>query len=343
MMDKTTSFKRWHPLLGEWVIFAPVTADRPWKGKIVNGAKQEKPPFDPTCYLCPGVKRANGEINPDYNDVYVFNNDFPTFSLEYSNSGLEHDDVAARGICKVVCFSPRHNVALPQMGLVDMEKVIQALRNEFSALSSVPEIENIMMFENKGEIIGVSNPHPHGQIYATDYMPRVPLTMYNNAKKYRDDQGACLFCAIMDEELRHGAGIVCQNNDFVAFVPNFARFTYEAMIMPRRHVSYITELTGGELRSLAAIYHEMVIRYDNLFQMPFPNITVFHNAPCSRKYDPRPYHFHIEFYPPMRGPDKLKYLAGFESGGGNIINPSLPCQSAEALRSAPRVLYGAPV
>jgi len=206
-------------------------------------------------------------------------------------------------------------------------------------LSAIPEIQNVMMFENRGKIIGVSNPHPHGQIYSTDFIPRIFGTMYANAQAFMNDKGKCLFCSVMEEEVGAGIRTVCQNDHFVAYVPYFARHTFEIHIMPRRHVPYITELNSEEISHLAEIYKEVLVRYDNLFRMPFPNITVFQNAPTANDCDPEPYHFHIEFYPPLRSPDKLKYMAGFESGGGNIINPSLPCESAQALRAVPDIHY----
>lgn len=339
---KRSSVKRWNPLLGEWTIIAPVTAGRPWSGTVVTPVKSDQPEFDPKCYLCPGVTRAGGEVNPDYKDIYIFNNDFPTLSMDYSieeYNVAHHSYTPAHGICRVVCFSPRHNITLPEMEDNEILKVLIALCNEFKELSSIPEIENVMMFENRGKIIGVSNPHPHGQIYSTDFVPRIPWTMYSHANNFMNEKGKCLFCTVMEDELRDETRIVCQNDHFTAYVPYFARHTFEIHIMPRRHVPFITELTSDERYSLAKIYKEVLIRYDNLFRMPFPNITVFQNAPCGKDMNPEPYHFHIEFYPPLRSPDKLKYMAGFESGGGNIINPSLPSESAKALREVSAIHY----
>ena len=339
---KRASIKRWNPLLGEWTIIAPVTSGRPWNGAVVSAAKNDQPTFDPGCYLCPGVERAGGKVNPDYKGVYVFTNDFPSLSMDYSiadHERLRQDDIPARGICRVVCFSPVHNITLPEMNTADIGNVLGTLCGEFNELSAIPEIENVMMFENRGKIIGVSNPHPHGQIYSTDFVPRIPLTMYNNARDHRKEKGSCLFCAVMEDELAEGARIVCENDHFVAYVPAFARHTYEVHVMPRRHVPYINGLNDEELAALAMIYREVLARFDNLFAMPFPNITVFQNAPVGGDTDPEPYHFHIEFYPPLRSPDKLKYMAGFESGGGNIVNPSLPRESAAALRAVSPVHY----
>jgi len=335
--SKRTSFKRWHPLLGEWVVIAPTTAVRPWSGTVVSSVKSDLPEHDPGCYLCPGVRRAGGDVNPDYADVHVFDNDFPSLTMQSKVTGGENTslDSPALGICRVVCFSPKHNITLAEMDPGEIETVVRTFRDQYRELSAVPEIRHVMMFENKGAIIGVSNPHPHGQIYASDFVPRIPLTQHDNAAAYMKKKGKCLFCTILEDELADGRRIVSENESFAAFVPSFARHTFEVHIMPKRHVYTILDLSDDELAALAGIYREMLVRYDNLFRMPFPNITIFYNAPCSGEYDPEPYHFHIEFCPPLRSRDKLKYMAGFETGGGNIINPSLPVESAEALRSLP--------
>jgi len=217
--------------------------------------------------------------------------------------------------------------------------VVGAFRDQYRELSAVPGIENVMLFENRGTVIGVSNPHPHGQIYATDFVPRIPAARAENARKWKAEHGGCLICSVLADELADGSRIVASNGDFVAFVPAFARLAYETMIVPRRHVPVITDLTDNEMRSLANIYRELLIRYDNLFNMPFPNITVFQNRPGNITSDDVSYHFHIEFLPPMRSHDKLKYMAGFESGGGTIVNPSDPDDSARALRNTSAVHY----
>jgi len=343
-MTPRASIKRWNPLLGEWVIIAPTTGVRPWSGAVVETvpAASFLPEYDPGCYLCPGVKRAGGAVNPHYTDVFVFDNDFPSLSMDYAlttNAALYVEEKPARGVCRVVCFSPKHNITLSEMEEHEVLKVLRTFSGQFTELSRKPGIEHVMIFENRGTIIGVSNPHPHGQIYSTDFVPRIPAVRYHNTRKHLDENGSCLFCTILDDESAEDRRVVTQNEHFVAFVPSFARMTFEILLMPRRHVPFITDLTEAEMKSLASIYREVLIRYDNLFRMPFPNITVFQNSPCSPDMPPEPYHFHIEFLPPLRSRDKLKYMAGFESGGGNIINPSLPEESAEALKSVPTIHY----
>ncbi|MFC1542122.1 galactose-1-phosphate uridylyltransferase [Candidatus Latescibacterota bacterium] len=342
MNKRQASSKRWNPLLGEWVIIAPVTADRPWSGSVIDFEQRTEPEFDPDCYLCPGVRRAGGAVNPNYTGVYIFNNDFPSLSMDSPFTPEKRNqshDTPVQGICRVVCFSPKHNITLSEMESKDISEIIHAFCNEFKTLSSMPEIRYVMIFENRGRVIGVSNPHPHGQIYATDFVPRIPMTMYANAEKHMKDSGKCLFCTILESELADGARIVTQNNQFVAYVPYFARHAYEIHIMPRRHVPFMTGLSDDERDSLAGIYKEIMVRYDNLFQLSAPNINIFNNAPCDDAINPEPYHFHIEFYPPLRSRDKLKYMAGFESGSGNIINPSLPEESAKLLGNVSTIHY----
>ncbi len=323
-MNTPASVKRWHPLLGEWVIFAPVTDDRPWSGVTLKPA-EEGPSFDPGCYLCPGVKRSSGRQNPAYADVFVFDNDFPS--------------LPPAGICRVVCFSPLHNVTLAEMPVAGVEKVLRIFAAQSEELSQQPGIEYVTMFENKGREIGVSNPHPHGQIYATDFIPRIPAAMYRNAEAHASKSGKCLFCEVLEREIKDGSGMVARNPHFAAYVPHFARFKYEVHIVPFRHVSSLAALTSEETSALAGIYREVLIRYDNLFRMIIPNITVFYNNPCQTGLSAEPWHFHIQFAPHIRSADKLKYLAGFETGGGNIINPGRPGDSAEELRRASVLHY----
>ncbi len=339
---RRSSFKRWHPYLGEWVVFAPTTAVRPWNGTVVASSESSMPGFDPGCYLCPGVKRAGGAVNPDYTGVYVFDNDYPSLSMtsvadDYAPKYSSPDP--AKGICRVVCFSPKHNITLAEMPVIEIRDVLRGFCDQFAELSLRPDIKHVLMFENKGAIIGVSNPHPHGQIYASDFIPRIPLLQAVNAESYIKQTGDCIFCTVLAEELRDGRRIVCENALFAAFVPSFARYSFEVHIMPRRHVASIDCLTAEEIDALSEIYREVLIRYDNLFDMSFPNITLFRNAPCDPEIQTGSYHFHIEFCPPLRSRDKLKYLAGFETGGGNIINPSLPREAADALRSVSSVHY----
>jgi UDPglucose--hexose-1-phosphate uridylyltransferase len=334
--------KRWHPILREWVIIAANTNERPWSGAKVTVANDGAPDHDPTCYLCPGITRASGIENPVYIKPYAFTNDFASFGMDapqaHVDSPFEHIE-PAQGVCRVICFTPKHNTTLAEMSLPEIENIYDLWHHEYQTLADNPTIKNVLIFENKGKIIGVSNPHPHGQIYATNYVPKIVEREVRSAQIYRKEKGSCLFCDLLTHELTKQSRIVCANEYFVAFVPSFARFVYETYIMPRRHVARISELTTQELKALASIHKDIIVKFDNLFEMSFPNITMLHNAPTENIPENNDFHFHIEFYPPLRSPDKLKYLAGFESGGGNIINPVMPETAAKQLRNISTIHY----
>jgi UDPglucose--hexose-1-phosphate uridylyltransferase len=334
--------KRWHPLLQEWVILAATTSDRPWSGETVKATENTSPEFDPGCYLCPGVTRASGIKNPDYTKPFAFTNDFASFSLSAPDVH-RHDKFEivepVQGTCRVICFSPKHNVTLAEMSADDMYEVVKVWQDEYATLGANPKIENVLIFENKGKSIGVSNPHPHGQIYATNFVPRIPQTEANSFAEYYQKHGSHLLVDLLEHELRENKRIIYQNEHFVALIPFFARHTYEVYIIPRRHVARITDLTVEEALAWADIHNKIIVKFDNLYKMSFPNITMLQNAPTQGKPENDLFHFHVEFYPPLRSPDKMKYLAGFESGGGNIINPVLPDEAAGRMREAAMVHY----
>jgi UDPglucose--hexose-1-phosphate uridylyltransferase len=334
--------RRWHPLLQEWVILAATTSERPWSGHTVAPENPNEPPHDPACYLCPGVTRASGVKNPEYTRPYAFTNDFASFSPEapdvHRNDPFEITE-PVHGTCRVICFTPLHNITLAEMSLYEMTEVVKTWQVEFDELGRHPFIDNVLIFENKGKIIGVSNPHPHGQIYATGFIPKIIHRELESFVRYQRSNPKGLLEDLVSQELGKGSRIVCKNEYFVAFVPFFARFVYETYIVPRRHVARITDLTEEETLAYAEIHHQLIVKFDNLYQMSFPNITMLHNAPTDGSPESEHFHFHTEFYPPMRSPDKLKYLAGFESGGGNIINPVKPDEAADRLRQASVVHY----
>ena len=329
--------RRWHPLLNEWVILSAKTANRPWSGDKVKRSAVTVPEFDEKCYLCPGVKRASGELNPRYTKTFAFTNDFSSFSADAPET--RSDDFfsrhePAKGICRVVCFSPKHNITLAEMQTPEILDVIALWKEEYRRLSADKMIKNVLIFENKGASVGTSNPHPHGQIYATGFVPEIVKQELDAQVEYRKKYNSSLLIDLVRNELKVKDRLICRNDHFAAFIPYFARFAFETYIVPLRKVSRIVDLTSEETRSFAEIFHAMLIKFDNLYNMSFPNITMFHNAPTDN--DPRndEFVFHVEFYPPMRTPDTLKYLAGFESGGGNIINPVMPEVAAEQLRKA---------
>jgi UDPglucose--hexose-1-phosphate uridylyltransferase len=334
--------RRWHPLLKEWVVLAATTSDRPWSGETVSDVSDASPDFDPGCYLCPGVTRASGEKNPQYIKPYAFTNDFASFSMDapdvHRQDPFEITE-PVHGTCRVICFTPRHNITLAEMSQEGLMDVIHCWKKEYEDLSRIPAIKNVLIFENKGKVTGVSNPHPHGQIYATGFIPKIVQRELDSFVEYKASHDRGLLEELVEHELRKGSRIVCQNEYFVAFIPFFARFVYETYIVPRRHIASLADFSAEEILAYAEIHHQMIVKYDNLYNMSFPNITMLHNAPVDGNEISANFHFHTEFYPPMRSPDKLKYLAGFESGGGNIINPVKPEEAADRLRQASVIHY----
>jgi len=328
---------RWHPFLSEWVIIASQTSIRPWNGNVLSQEEEILPEYDENCYLCPGVVRASGVKNPDYKNTFVFDNDFASFA-PHAPEVFRDDEffkaIPAKGSCRVVCFSPKHNLVLAQMDKSDIMEVVITWKNEFIELSKKEYVKNILIFENKGKVIGVSNPHPHGQIYATDFIPRMILQEIFASAKYHKNKNECLFCNYLKSELDEKKRIVYENDSFVLFVPYFARYSYETYLFPKRHFHQIIEMTEKETEDFVDILKITLCKYDNLFNMIMPNIMMMHNAPVDGDDYSKFYHFHLEFYPPLRSPDKLKYMAGFESGGGNIINPTDPDFAAEELRKS---------
>jgi len=334
--------RRWHPLLQEWVILAATTSDRPWSGETLTNGEGKKPEHDPGCYLCPGVTRASGITNPDYTGPYAFTNDFASFSFDAPDVH-RHDPLEivepVHGTCRVICFTPRHDLTMAELSREEILDVVRLWKQEYTDLKSSRQISNVLIFENKGKAIGVSNPHPHGQIYATAFVPKTVQRQLESFNEYKLRTGNHLLLDVIENEKKHGKRIVCENEHFIAFIPFFARFVYETYIVPKRHVSSISKLNDNELVSLAAIHHQVIVKFDNLYNISFPNITMLQNAPTDNNPANDAFHFHIEFYPPLRSPDKLKYLAGFESGGGNIINPVLPEEAAKRMREASDVHF----
>lgn len=334
--------RRWHPLLQEWVILAATTSDRPWSGDTVKTSGKPEPDFDPGCYLCPGVTRASGSKNPHYVKPFAFTNDFASFSMDAPDVHRQDDFETVEpvhGTCRVICFAPQHSITLAEMSQEGLLNVVRLWKKEFSELGDHPSIHNVLIFENKGKAIGVSNPHPHGQIYATGFIPKIVQRELDSFVDYKISHGSGLLEELTEHELRKESRIVCTNEHFVAFIPFFARFVYETYIVPRRHIARITDFTEEETLAYAEIHHQLIVKFDNLYALSFPNITMMHNAPTDGNQRNDAFHFHTEFYPPMRSPDKLKYLAGFESGGGNIINPVKPEDAADHLRQASVIHY----
>lgn len=334
--------RRWQPLLDQWVLISARSASRPWSGAVTERQTTRQPAHDPACYLCPGVVRANGVASPDYTGAYAFDNDFPSLSPEAPAYPSEDSNVlqrtaAATGYCRVLCWSERHDATLASLSAREMQSVAQLWRQEYTRLSSAPGIANVLIFENKGTEIGVSNLHPHGQIYATAFVTDSALRMRTAQANYAaTHNGASLLQDMLAEQHTQEHLVVDTNQYFSVVVPFAARFAYETWIVPHRHVCSIADMSTEEIHALASIYQLQVQRYDLLFQRSAPNITLLHNAPCDHTAEnassSEHWCFHLAFQPPLRDPEKLKFLAGFESGSNNIVNPVQPELAAAQLR-----------
>ena len=334
--------ERWHPLREEWVVVAAHRDQRPWSGETVPAKRGEIPAYDPDCHLCPGNTRVGGKRNPAYEGTFVFDNDHPCV-------GVDAPDILAavpppfrnrraNGVARVICFSPRHDATLATLPDRAAREVAEVWRRETSDLGKRPEVKHVLCFENKGEVVGVSNPHPHGQIYATNFVFKTIEVELSASIRHQIETGRGLFSDIISAEQSDGRRILYEDERVVAFVPYFARYAYEVYVAPKRRVSHVFDLTGDETTSLAAALKDVTIRFDNLWQTPFPYVMALHQAPTDGG-DYRAFHFFIAFHPPLRQPGLLKYLAGPEIGGGNFLSDSAPEAKAAELRSVSGIHY----
>ena len=337
--------RRWHPLLSQWVIIAATTGNRPWNGALVETDQETViPSHDDSCYLCARNTRANGEVNPDYEGTWAFDNDYPSFSesaptfFDYDNSSGETSPLMRRdsnqGRCRVLCWTEKHNQTLASITTDEMKQVGSLWQQEYNSLSQDPTIQQILIFENKGEEIGVSNPHPHGQIYATNFVGDSFTRLRQSQANWASEYNSSLLLKLIARDEYKASLKITENEDFIVIVPYFARFAYETWIIPKQAVQHIGQLNNTALDSLALLYQQMAKTYNVLFQRESPNISLMYNSPCDDHKDNKHWQFHLVMQPPLREPDKLKYLAGFESGSANIVNPVQPEVAAESLRNA---------
>jgi UDPglucose--hexose-1-phosphate uridylyltransferase len=332
------SHRRFNPLANEWVLVSPHRTQRPWQGATESVPAAERPHYDPTCYLCPGNQRAGGVRNPHYGSTFVFENDF---------AALQNDVVVSRidvqgkgllvaegepGICRVMCFSPRHDLTLSSMAVLESEEVVRVWAEQFSELSAMREIQHVQIFENRGEVMGASNPHPHCQIWATHSIPQIPSRELASQREYFAAHRDCLLCNYVKIEETERSRIVCGNDGFVTIVPFWAVWPFEVLLCSRRHLGSLPELGSAEVAQLAKALKQIVSIYDRVFGIPFPYSMGFHQIPSHGSRHPE-WHFHAHFYPPLlRSATVRKFMVGFEMLGNpqRDITPEL---AAEKLRS----------
>ena len=334
--------ERWHPLREEWVIVAAHRQHRPWNGETVEHEETRLPDYVANCYLCPGNMRVSGKHNDPYTSTFVFDNDHPCVGFnapqELSSPGGIYRNRPAVGISRVVCYSPLHNVALAELEIAEIEMLLRVWREQYIEIGRHQEINHILIFENKGEVVGVSNPHPHCQIYATNFVFKTIETEARVSGRHLAETGRVLFQDVLRAEQEDGRRIIFENETAIAFLPYFARYAYECYVAPKYAHANLVTFSDSELRDFAAALKALVVKYDNLWRRPFPYVMTLHQAPTDGG-DYRGFHFHIEFHPPLRRPTLLKYLAGPEIGGGNFLSDTAPEEKAAELRVQPDIHY----
>ena len=315
---------RFDPVLEEWVIISPSRQTRTFL------------PSEKSCPLCPTKKgKPETEIPESDYEIVVFQNKFPSMTLnpEITKNSEFYINKPAKGICEVICYTPVHSKTLTDQPVEEICHLIEVWKDRYMELGSLKEIKYVLIFENKGKEIGVTITHPHGQIYAFPFIPPKPKRELDSSRKFYRKNGKCLFCQIIENEICERKRIVVENKKFIGFIPFWAHWPYEVHLYPKKHLKSLKELKKGDIKELAEILKELLLKYDRLFNFSFPYIMVIHQAPTDNKnYDY--YHFHFEFYPPYRTKDKLKYLAGCETGAWTFINDTIPEEKAEELRNA---------
>jgi UDPglucose--hexose-1-phosphate uridylyltransferase len=334
--------RRFNPLAQEWVLVSPHRAKRPWQGQTDPPASEKRPAYDPQCYLCPGNTRANGEKNPAYESVYVFENDFA--ALLPDTPGGKADDGplfqarSERGLCRVICFSPAHNLTLPQMAPEQIRRVVDAWAEQYAEIGALDYIRHVQIFENKGAMMGCSNPHPHGQIWANESVPLLPAREIESQSAYWESNHRCLLCDYLSGELDRQERIVCETERFLAVVPFWAVWPFETLVIPKTHCASLTDLDDPQRNDLASCLKQLATRYDNLFLTSFPYSMGVHQSPTQGVVPPG-FHMHLHFYPPLlRSAEVRKFMVGYEMLG-EPQRDITPETAAERLRSLSETHY----
>jgi UDPglucose--hexose-1-phosphate uridylyltransferase len=336
------SHRRYNPLTGEWVQVSPHRAKRPWQGQIEKILVNSPVEYDPSCYLCPGNTRANGEVNPTYTSTFSFDNDFAAIVEDVPEGEVSINGLliakSERGICRVICFSPRHDLTIAELTVEEIKSVIDLWALEYESLAQKEFINYIQIFENKGAVMGCSNPHPHGQIWAQESIPVEPFKKQQQQLSYFENNKRTMLEDYWRIEVEQKERIVFENDYFVVLVPFWAVWPFETMIIPKRPMSNITQMDEFEKLSFAQAYRSIAIRYDNLFEVSFPYSAGIHQAPTDG-LNHNEWHWHMVFYPPLlRSSTVKKFMVGYEM----LANPQrdvTPEWSAERLRSLNEIHY----
>jgi UDPglucose--hexose-1-phosphate uridylyltransferase len=332
--------RRFNPLTGEWIQVSPQRMLRPWLGQVEKTVTEALPTYDPQCYLCPGNERAGGLQNPVYENIFVFDNDYPVLLANVPPQPTAQHPLlqtqSVPGVTRVICFSPRHNLTLPEMACAQIRQVVDTWAQQTAELGKT--YRWIQVFENKGQIMGCSNPHPHGQIFAIDTLPNEALKEDKRQRQYYQKSGSSLLRDYADLEMARGERVVLATETWLALVPFWAAWPFEVILLPRRPVLRLPDLTDAERDGLATILKRLLTRYDNLFETSFPYAMGWHGAPYGRA-EPSHWQLHAHFYPPLlRSATVKKFMVGYELLS-EIQRDLTAEQAAERLRSAPEIHY----
>jgi UDPglucose--hexose-1-phosphate uridylyltransferase len=306
--------RRFNPLTGEWVLVSAQRTDRPWRGQVEDPTPDERPPYDPTCYLCPGNDRAGGAVNDHYTGTYVFTNDFPALVPDPDGSGSVTHGVfrsqAVSGTCRVVCFSPRHDLTLAQMDEAEIRNVIDTWAAQSAELGA--DHAWVQVFENRGSAMGASSPHPHGQIWASSSVPTIVRNEDKHQRAHFERTGDVLLTRYASDEAKLGTRVVVENTDWIVIVPYWAVWPFETLVVPKRPVRRLTDLDADQADGLARTLKELLTRYDNLFSTPFPYSMGWHGAPPQNENADH-WQLHAHLFPPLlRSATIRKFLVGYE-------------------------------
>jgi UDPglucose--hexose-1-phosphate uridylyltransferase len=332
--------RRFNPLTREWVLVSPQRTKRPWLGQLEKTPPQNLPEYDPDCYLCPGNSRAEGVRNPHYSGTFVFDNDFPALlpaAPDMSEMPQETSPLFASqsemGVCRVICFSPRHDLTLPELPLANVEAVVRTWADQTADLGSLRNISCVQVFENKGDMMGCSNPHPHGQVWAQSSLSNEMRKELESQSAYFANHRRPLLLDYVEEETRRAERIVAINEHFIALVPFWAIWPFEILLVARRSVADLSSLGPAEITNLADLIKRVTTRYDNLFEISFPYSMGFHQAPADGAGHPE-WVLHAHYYPPLlRSATVRKFMVGFEMLGmpQRDLTPEVAAQCLRAL------------
>lgn len=308
--------RRLNLLTGEYVLVSPQRTKRPWLGMVDSTPAAARPAYDPECYLCPGNERAGGARNPDYAATFLFDNDYAALLPDSAPEKIHHGNLlqaeTERGLCRVLCYSPRHDLTLGNMEPAAIRRVVDAWTDQYAELGALPWIRHVQIFENNGPMMGASNPHPHGQIWAEERIPNEPAKETECQARHLRERKSCLLCDYLGEEYAQKERIVCENDSFTALVPFWAVWPYETMILARAHRGALPDLSPRERDGLADVLSRLIRAYDRIFKAPFPYSMGFHQRPTDGEEHPE-WHFHAHFFPPLlRSASIRKFMVGYE-------------------------------